>query len=135
MNQSQNEAAIMDSWRRCAQTGLPPDSQETLYPLPPQALQELIAENQPAISAFERCAAPAAVSLPKSSAFLLMDGHGVLLKKNTRPSAIPDDRTRVLLCGGACGNQRRRTVHPDQGAGLDGPAAELLLPFDRMHPL
>ena len=97
MNHTQNEAAVMDSWRRCAQAGLPPDAMETLYPLPPQALRELVEKRHPAISAFERCAFPAAASLPKVSAFLLMDKHGVLLKKNTRSSALSDVPTGVLL--------------------------------------
>lgn len=97
MNHSQNEAAVMDSWRRCAQAGLPPDSEGALYPLPPQALQELVEKNQPAVSAFERCAAHAAADLPRSSAFLLMDRRGILFKKNTRPSALSDDRSGVLL--------------------------------------
>lgn len=135
MNHSQNEAAVMDSWRRCAQAGLPPDSGETLYPLSPQALQELAEKNRPAISAFERCAAPAAAGLPRSSAFLLLNGHGILFKKNTRSSALSDDRSGVLLRGGPRGDQRRRTVHQNQGGGLDGSPAELLLPFDRMCPL
>ena len=81
MNHPQNETAVMDSWRRCAQAGLPPDVGETLYPLPPQALRELVEKHHPAISAFERCAFPTAASLPKASAFLLMDEHGILLKK------------------------------------------------------
>lgn len=135
MNHPKNEIAVMDSWRRCAQAGLPPDAGESLYPLPPQALRELIEKYRPAISAFERCAFPAADSLPKASAFLLMDEHGVLLKKNTRSSALSDARTGVLLRGGPCGDQRRRAVHHNQGTVLDRSAAELLLPFDRMCPL
>lgn len=90
MNRPQNEAAVMESWRRCAQAGLPPDAGEALYPLPPQALRELVERYRPPISAFERCAFPAAASLPKASSFLLMDGNGVLLKKNTRSSAVWD---------------------------------------------
>lgn len=89
MNHSQNESAVMDSWRRCVQAGLSPDAGETLYPLPPQALQELIERYRPVISAFECCAFSAA-SLPKASAFLLMDGNGMFLKKNTRSSALSD---------------------------------------------
>lgn len=91
MNRLQNEAAVMDSWRRCAQAGLPPDSGNMLYPLSPQALQKLCAKHQSVISAFERCASPVAASLPKSSAFLLIDNHGILLKKNTQYSAVPVD--------------------------------------------
>lgn len=135
MNHSQNEAAVMDSWRRCAQAGLPPDAEETLYPLPPQALRELLERHHPAISAFERCAFPAAASLPKASAFLLMDGNGVLLKKNTRSSPLSNVQTGILLRGDPCGDQRRRTVHQNQRTSLDGSATELLRPFDRMRPL
>lgn len=135
MNHPQNEAAVMDSWRRCAQAGLRPDSGETLYPLPPQALQELAERHRSVISAFERCASPAAASLPRASAFLLMDGRGVLLKKNTRPSALSDVRTGVLLRGDPRWDQRRRAVPPNEGAGLDGSAEELLLPSGRMCPL
>ena len=91
MNRLENEAAVMESWRRCAQMGLPPDSGNALYPLPPQAVQELCERHRPVISAFERCVSPVACCLPKASAFLLTEGRGVLLKKNTRNPAIPSD--------------------------------------------
>lgn len=90
MNHTQNEAAVMDSWRRCAQAGLPPDAGEALYPLPSQALREVVEQHHSVISAFESCAFPSAAGLPKASAFLLMDKRGVLLKKNTRSSALPN---------------------------------------------
>ena len=83
MNHAQNEAAVMDSWRRCAQAGLPPEAGEALYPLSSQALREVAEKHRSVISAFESCVSSSAVSLPKTSAFLLMDKHGVLLKKNT----------------------------------------------------
>lgn len=83
MNHAQNEAAVMDSWRRCAQAGLPPEASEALYPLPSQALREVAEKHRSVISAFESSVFFAAASLPKTSAFLLMDKHGVLLKKNT----------------------------------------------------
>lgn len=88
MNRSQNEADVMESWRRCAQAGLQPDSGNELYPLPPQALQELYERHRSVISAFERCVSPVAACLPKASAFLLMDGQGILLKKNTQCSIL-----------------------------------------------
>lgn len=88
MNHLQNEADVMESWRRCAQAGLPPDSGNNLYPLSSQALQELCEEHWSVISAFERCVSPSASRLPKSSSFLLMDGQGVLLKKNTQCSGV-----------------------------------------------
>lgn len=91
MNRLQNEAVIMESWRRCAQAGLPPDSGNTLYPLSSQALQELYEKHRSVISAFERCTSPVAACLPKASAFLLMDGQGILLKKNTQYPAVPVD--------------------------------------------
>lgn len=83
MDHAQNEIAVMDSWRRCAQAGLPLDAGEALYPLSPQALREVVEKHRSVISAFEDCAFPAAANLPKTSSFLLMDKHGVLLKKNT----------------------------------------------------
>lgn len=88
MNCLQNEADVMESWRRCAQAGLPPEAGNELYPLSPQALQELCERRRFVISTFERCASPAAACLPKTSAFLLMDGQGILLKKNTRYSIL-----------------------------------------------
>lgn len=88
MNRLQNEADVMESWRRCAQAGLPLDSGNKLYPLSSQALQELCERHRSVISAFERCVSPAASCLPKTSAFLLMDDQGILLKKNPQFSGV-----------------------------------------------
>lgn len=88
MNRMQNEADVMESWRRCAQAGLPPDSGNNLYPLSPQALQELCESHRSLISVFERCVSPSAACLPKASAFLLMDHRGILLKKNTQCAGV-----------------------------------------------
>ena len=82
MKNSENESIVLDSWRRCAQAGLRPDSPRQLYPLPVQQLGELREKSQNSISAFEHCAVPAAASLPKASAFLLVNEQGILLKKN-----------------------------------------------------
>lgn len=88
MNHSQNEANVMESWRRCAQAGLPMDSENALYPLSPQALQELYKKRQSIIASFERCVSPIITCLPKSSALLLTDVQGILLKKNPQCAGI-----------------------------------------------
>ena len=77
-----NEAAVMDSWRRCTQAGLPPDP-TSLYPLASHTLEGLREKYQRIISVFEHAASSTAASLPRSSSFLLLDGQGTLLKKNT----------------------------------------------------
>lgn len=84
MKKSQNELIVLESWRRCAQAGLAPDSTQQLYPLSAQQLGRLCEESRNDISAFERCVTPVASDLPKSSAFLLVNAQGILLKK------IPD---------------------------------------------
>lgn len=83
MKNSRNEWIVLDSWRRCAQAGLLPDSTRQLYPLSDQQLKTLCEQSHNDISAFESCAVPAAASLPKASAFLLVSQQGILLKKNT----------------------------------------------------
>lgn len=81
MKNSRNERIVLDSWRRCAQAGLSPDSTRQLYPLSDQQLKTLCEQSHNDISAFESCAVPAAASLPKASAFLLVSQQGILLKK------------------------------------------------------
>ena len=83
MKNSQNERIVLDSWRRCAQAGLSPDSTQQLYPISDQQLKTLCEQSHNDISAFEYCVVPAAASLPKASAFLLVSQQGILLKKNT----------------------------------------------------
>lgn len=128
MKHTQNDSVIMESWRRCAQAGISPDSEERLYPLMPQALRERCEELRPAISAFERCLSGVSASLPGAASVLLLDGQGVLLKKNTLQQAIPADQAGLLFRGDTCGDQRGRAVHPDRGVGLDSAPAKLLHP-------
>ena len=92
MKNSRNERIVLDSWRRCAQAGLSPDSTRQLYPLSDQQLKTLCEQSHNDISAFESCAVPAAASLPKASAFLLVSQQGILLKKylNFRFSGFSD---------------------------------------------
>lgn len=91
MKNSRNERIVLDSWRRCAQAGLLPDSIRQLNPLSDQQLKTLCEQSHNDISAFESCAVPAA-SLPKASAFLLVSQQGILLKKylNFRFSGFSD---------------------------------------------
>ena len=66
MKNSRNERIVLDSWRRCAQAGLSPDSTRQLYPLSDQQLKTLCEQSHNDISAF-----------------LLVSQQGILLKKNT----------------------------------------------------
>lgn len=83
MKNLRNELIVLDSWRRCVQAGLRPDSAQQLYPLSAQQLKKQCEESRGDISAFEYCAVAATGDLPKSSAFLLVNEQGILLKKNS----------------------------------------------------
>ena len=99
-----NETALMESWRRSAQSGLLPDSTDRLYPLDESGLEALRQRYQTEIAAFHACTADR--QLPRQVSFLLLDANGVLLEKKAGPNGISSDPARLLLCGGSRRDER-----------------------------
>lgn len=84
--QSWNEPALLESWRRCAQSGLLPDGTRNLYPLDPAQTQERYERYRSQVDAFARCAN--ICQAPADTAFMLVDEQGCLLKKTPSSEAV-----------------------------------------------
>lgn len=78
MDRKWNEATIMESWRRCAQVGPPPDPTEKCYPLSGPELQQLFEIHRAEIEAFRSVVSDC--PFPKNTVFLLVDWKGTLLE-------------------------------------------------------